>query len=110
MNVPKLLTYSIWGLWQKRVTHLPPEQLRRLQEKRFRRTLRLAGERSAFYRHKDRGLDTARCGLAALPTTNKTELMPQLDEVVSGPRSRRAEVAAYMQDPDNALNPYLRPY
>jgi len=52
MKILELLRYSLWALWEKRAMRLPPAKIQAIQERRFRRMLRLAVERSAFYRRK----------------------------------------------------------
>ena len=91
MKILEFVSYSVWALWLKRAMRFSPAKLRAVQERRFRRMLRLAVERSPFYRRKFRGIDIATCRPADLPTTDKNELMDHFDEVVTDPRIRLAE-------------------
>src|SRR5213593_12524 len=110
MKIIELLYYSVWALWEKQAMRLSPTRLRAVQERRLRRVLRLAVEKSPFYRRKFQGLDVARCPITDLPATDKNELMDHFDEVVTDPHIRLADLEQYMHDPDNAARPYLGRY
>src|SRR3954451_10165191 len=107
MKILQLLNFSVWALWQKRAMRLSPAKIRAIQERRLRRMLRRAVEKSPFYRRKFRGIDVATCRLSDLPTTDKNELMDHFDEVVTDPRIRLADLERYMRNPDNSAKPYL---
>src|SRR5262245_33039493 len=71
------------------------------QEQRLRRLLRLAADRSPFYREKFRGLDLASCPLTELPTTSKSEVMANYDRVVTDPKVRRQDLESFLDDPSS---------
>jgi phenylacetate-CoA ligase len=77
------------------------EKVERLGRKRLRRLVKLAMDRSPFYREKYRGIDPNRCELADLPPTNKQELMAHFDRVVTDRAVRQADVERFVEDPDN---------
>src|SRR5262245_38394874 len=64
--------FFAWGLCQCRKKSASPRRIQAVQERRLRRLLRYAAERSPFYREKYRRIDLARCCLADLPVTTKT--------------------------------------
>ena len=72
--------------------------------------LRLAMERSPFYRSKFAGIDIETCDVSDLPITTKPELMSHFDDVVTDRAVRLAEVQAFMEDTANLGKPYLGKY
>jgi phenylacetate-CoA ligase len=78
-----------------------PARLARVQGRRLRALVRLAVERSPFYREKYRGIDLDRFDLADLPPTNKGELMANFDRAVTDPSVRRADLERFVDDPAN---------
>src|SRR5262249_10891648 len=99
MPLLESLRCAAWALRQQRVRRMAPEQVQQIQQRRLRRLLRLVGQRSPFYRDKYRGLDLARCRLADLPPTSKTELMAHFDRVVTDPAVRRAGAGRRLDHP-----------
>jgi phenylacetate-coenzyme A ligase PaaK-like adenylate-forming protein len=86
------------------------EQIRTVQEARWRRLLRHAVRHSPFYRDRLAGLDLDRCRPADLPPLTKAELMSQFDDLVTDRRVRRAGVEKFMADPANLGRLYLGRY
>lgn len=87
-----------------------PEKVERLSQKRLRRIVGLAMDRSAFYREKYRGIDRNQFQLSDLPPTNKTELMAHFDEMVTDPEVRQADVERFVDDPENLGRWFLGRY
>lgn len=110
MKLFELAKRSVWNLSQFNASRAAPERVREAQERRLRRLLALAAERSPFYRAKYRGIDLARCGLDELPTTNKAELMAHFDEVVTDRAVTRAGLEAFVDDPANVGKLFLGKY
>lgn len=105
-----MLLFSLKTLALKRGPGLAPERVAALQDRRLRSLLRYTVERSPFYREKYRGLDLDRCPLAELPPTNKGELMAHFDHAVTDTRVRRAELADFLDDPENSSRRFLDRY
>jgi phenylacetate-CoA ligase len=87
-----------------------PASIDKVRDKRFRRLLRLAVERSPFYREKYRDIDLARAEVSDLPTTTKAELRDNFDRVVTDPMVREQDVDQFMRDPANLGCWYLDRY
>jgi phenylacetate-CoA ligase len=105
-----MLGFTLRTLALRRVMHMDPARVEAIQQQRFRSLLQHAIEHSPFYRRKYRGLDPARCALAELPPTNKTELMAHFDEAVTDRAIRRADLERFLDDPANEGTPYLGRY
>lgn len=101
---------SLWTLRQFGPSRASEAQLRGLQERRLRTLLRLAADRSPFYRDRLSGLDLDRCPLTSIPPTNKSELMEQFDRVVTDPTVRRADLERFVDDPENVGKLFLGRY
>jgi phenylacetate-coenzyme A ligase PaaK-like adenylate-forming protein len=92
---------SLWTLRQYGPTRASAAQLLAVQNRRLRRLLHVAAGRSPFYRDRLRVLDLDHCPLAAIPPTNKAELMAEFDRVVTDPTVRRADLERFVDDPAN---------
>ena len=97
MNIPHTL-WKLWGL--KRNESLSPAKIQRIQQKRLRRLLRYAWDRSPYYRERFRqagiteeALDTA--PLSAFPTIGKAALLEGFDRLVTVPDLRQAELRRF---------------
>jgi phenylacetate-CoA ligase len=101
MGLLETVRRSLWTMAQFGASRADPRAVRAGQERRLRRLLRHAAEKSPFYREKFRGLDLERCPLAELPTTSKGELMARFDEAVTDPQVRRADLERFVDDPEN---------
>jgi phenylacetate-coenzyme A ligase PaaK-like adenylate-forming protein len=77
------------------------EAVASVQEKRLRKLLFVAAERSAFYRELYRGIDLATCKLADLPVVTKPQMMAHYDEFVTDPALTRVELRAWLADKSN---------
>lgn len=77
MSLLDTARFFAWALCQCRKKRVSPQRLQAVQDRRLRRLLRYAAERSPFYRRKLRGIDLGRCSLADLPITTKSELMAE---------------------------------
>jgi phenylacetate-CoA ligase len=87
-----------------------PDKVAKLQRRRLQRIVKLAIERSAFYREKYRGIDPDRFELSQLPPCNKTELMAHFDEMVTDPEVKQAKVERFVDDPENLGRWFLGHY
>jgi phenylacetate-CoA ligase len=92
---------SLWTLRQYGPSRASAAQLRAVQNRRLRRLLHVAAERSPFYRDRLRGLDLDHCPLDAIRPTNKSELMAAFDRVVTDHAVRRADLERFVDDPAN---------
>ena len=94
---------------------LPPrpadmERRAREREARFRNLLRYANENSPYYRKRFKGIDLATCAITDLPTMNKSEMMANLDDVLTDRALRRADLERFMSDPTNVGAYYKENY
>jgi phenylacetate-coenzyme A ligase PaaK-like adenylate-forming protein len=89
---------------------LSAEQVRAVQQARWRRLLLDACRRAPFYGRRLRGNDPRRCQPADVPPLNKADLMAHFDELVTDPRVRRAGVEQFIADPANEGTYYLGRY
>ncbi len=85
---------------------LPPrpadaEKRAKAREDRFRALLRYANENSPYYRKRFQGIDLATCAITDLPTFNKSQMMANLDDVLTDRALRRADLERFMSDPAN---------
>lgn len=96
----KRYTYLNASLSVLRRNHSSPEQIRKLQEKRFRDVLRHARENSPLFRelYRDLGEEPA---LSELPVTTKSFLMKHFDDWVTDPAVTLERCKAFMEDKDN---------
>jgi len=78
-----------------------PAQIAQVQEQRFRKLLRYAGERSPFYRRLYKGFDLRNCKLTDLPAISKPEMMANYDSFVTDNRLRRNELREWLADKSN---------
>lgn len=89
---------------------LDADKIKAKQEQRLRALLAHAVAKSPYYRRRLAGLDIARCSLADLPTLTKAEMMEHYDELVTDPRLKKAEIAAFTDDLSNLGRLYLGKY
>ena len=112
MNIPHTL-WKLWGL--KRNESLSPAKIQRIQQKRLRRLLRYAWDRSPYYRERFRqagiteeALDTA--PLSAFPTIGKAALLEGFDRLVTVPDLRQAELRRFDAMETTDRRPFLGKY
>jgi len=87
-----------------------PEQLRTIQEARWRRLLHYAAKHSPFYRQRLANLNLDLCRPADVPPLTKAEMMANFDGLVTDRRVRRADVEEFMADGRNLGHFYLGRY
>jgi phenylacetate-coenzyme A ligase PaaK-like adenylate-forming protein len=63
--------------------------------------LRYANENSPYYRKRFQGIDLDTCAITDLPTLKKTEMMANLDDILTDRAVRRADLERFMSDPSN---------
>ena len=81
---------------------LPPEQLERIRELKFRRLLRHAVANSEFYREYYKGINIDTCSITDLPTLTKRKMMDNYDKLVTDKRLNRKDLTEYLKIPENA--------
>ncbi len=96
-----MLLFALRSLALNRARRMDPLKVEAIQKRRLRALVRLAVERSPFYREKYRGIDLDRFTLADLPPTNKRELMANFDRAVTDTIVRRAELERFVDNPEN---------
>jgi phenylacetate-coenzyme A ligase PaaK-like adenylate-forming protein len=84
-----------------RLSRAKPVTVAALLERRLRRLLARAVERSPLYCRRFGRLDVTRRGLADLPPLTKAEAMAGFDDRVTDPAVRRADVEAFIADHRN---------
>src|SRR5262249_54631872 len=105
----EITRFCLWGMYQARASR-SPRRLRALQERRLRRLLWHAAQRSPFYAEKFQGIDLGHCALADLPVARKGELMAPFARVVTDPLVRRADLERFIDDPANVSRLFLGRY
>jgi phenylacetate-coenzyme A ligase PaaK-like adenylate-forming protein len=108
--MPQLIRLSVLVHRLRYASHWPPEKIKELQESRLRELLAHAQKNSPFYARRFKGIDVATCKLSDLPTTNKPEMMANLEDVVTDRRIRKADIEQFTADPSNLGKPYLGRY
>ncbi len=96
-----MLAFAVRSLAMARVKSMNPERVLELQQKRLRSLLKLAVEKTAYYREKYAGIDLNRFELADLPPTNKGELMAHFDRSLTDPSVKRADLERFLDNPEN---------
>lgn len=86
------------------------EDLRRIQEERFRAMLRHAVKHSPYYRRRLAGLDLDHCDPSQIPILTKPEMMENFDELVTDQRIKKADLQKFVSDPSNLGKLYLGRY
>jgi phenylacetate-coenzyme A ligase PaaK-like adenylate-forming protein len=94
----------------RRLGRCSPQQLRALQEARWRGLLRYAAKHSPFYRQRLASLNLELCRPADVPPLTKSEMMANFDALVTDQRVRRAGVEEFMADSANLGRFYLNRY
>ena len=105
-----MIGFILQSLRSNRARRMCPEAVRSIQQRRLRRLIRLASERSPFYRALYRGIDLRNCRLEDLPTTTKAVLMEHFDRVVCDPEIRRADLERFVDRPENEGRLFLGKY
>lgn len=87
-----------------------PEEIALVREKRFRRLLRTAVEKSPFYRDLYRGIDIEKCRLTDLPIVDKTTMMDHFDDFVTDPCLKKDQIIRWIENKDNIGRMYRGKY
>lgn len=108
----KLLRY-IWSA--KRAESLSAEDIRDLEERRFRKLLLYAVRHSPFYRrlYKSEGITEENINSVpgtSIPIIDKKALMEYYDELVCDEQIRRQDLEKFIADPSNYGKKYLGRY
>lgn len=98
------------GLRQRAVLKKTPEQIRAIQQARLRQLVACAKANSPFHAARLQHIDPERCGLAELPTFNKTQMMTNFDRFLTVRDVRQAEVEKFMSEPARLGEWYLGKY
>jgi phenylacetate-coenzyme A ligase PaaK-like adenylate-forming protein len=86
------------------------EELRRIEEERFRKLLRYAVKNSPYYKRRFAGIDIETCKTTDIPVLTKPEMMEHFDELVTDPRIKKADIQKFVSDPSNIGKLYLGRY
>ena len=86
------------------------DDLRRIEEERFRRMLRHAVKNSPYYKRRFAGIDIETCKPADIPVLTKAEMMEHFDDLVTDPRIKKAGIQKFVADPTNLGKLYLGKY
>lgn len=93
-------TSAAWVWWDARRAHRKgPEAIRRRQQERLAELVAFAREHSAYYRRLYQGLPERIEDVAALPVTDKRQLMAHFDEVATDPAVTLEAVQEFVADP-----------
>jgi phenylacetate-CoA ligase len=110
MSIIQTVRFSLLTDRLYKVSRWKLQRVERLQQKRLRRLVSLAVERSPYYRAKYRGIDVNSVELSQLPPTGKEELMANFDSALTDPQIRRTDVEKFMADPANLGRWFLDRY
>lgn len=80
------------------------------REERFRKLLRYANENSPYYRKRFQGINLETCAITDLPTLTKSEMMANLDDILTDPAVRREDLERFMSEPANVGSYYKGEY
>ncbi|HOX45776.1 MAG TPA: hypothetical protein PK668_19405 [Myxococcota bacterium] len=88
-------------LWLRHDEKLSPERIQQLQQRRLRRLVRFAKDRSPFLREHYRHVDPEApdFSIEQVPPTSKAMLMENFDRVVTRPDLRMDEIREWIRDP-----------
>ncbi len=93
-------TYALLSaLWQhSRNARLSRSRLEADQQRKFRKLVAFARERSPYYRAiiEDRGIDPRTCSPADFPVLTKNEVIKHFDRIVTDPRLSRDRIAEFL--------------
>ncbi len=99
----------------KKSEHLDTQQIRLLQEKRFKDLLKHVLEKSKFYKryYQEHGITIDKADdvtLQDLPTINKKIMMGHYDDFVCDPVLKREDLEKFISDPSNRGKKYRGSY
>lgn len=107
MNSPSIfeLYRSTWAA--RKAT---PEAIKTLQMERLNAIVRHARQQSKVYAERYAGLPETITDTCQLPVVSKAELMPRFEDWVTDPAIRRADLEAFIHDPEKIGQSYLGKY
>ena len=106
-NALELASISLDMVAAQRAT---PDGIAARQRARLARLVARAGQGSALYRQRLRGIDSTSARLEQLPIVTKDELMQRFDDWVCDPALRLDPLRAFCADPLRIAEPYLGRY
>jgi phenylacetate-CoA ligase len=98
------------ALRQKGVLRKGAEGILALQQERLRSLVARAREASPFYTERFKDIDPSRFELGQLPTLTKPEMIENFDHFLTDRRLKRADLEAFVSDPDRLGQWYLGEY
>jgi phenylacetate-CoA ligase len=101
MGIWHSLKFGVQALALKSAMRKPAAEIERIQRERLRRLLTHARDHSRFYREKLASIAGHDFQLADIPTTNKNEMMEDLDAVFTASDLRRDEIEKFFDDESN---------
>ena len=104
------MKFGTRALSLKMTARKPAAEIERIQKRRLTRLLRHARARSPFYREKLARIDENNFRLSDLPTSNKCEMMQDLDAVFTSDDLHRAEIEKFFDDDSNLGKFYCDKY
>jgi phenylacetate-coenzyme A ligase PaaK-like adenylate-forming protein len=107
MEIWETLEFGARALALRATASKPRNEILDTQRSRLQKLVRHARDHSAFYREELAGVDDSSFRLTDLPTTNKSQLMENFDDVVTVDDVRRQDVDAFFKDEAN-LGKYFR--
>lgn len=96
-----MLGFAIRTLSLGPVARMDPAHIAEVQNRRLKRLIALAVERSPFYREKFRGIDLSTATIRDLPTTNKAELMENFEDALTDRSIRRSDLESFLDCREN---------
>ncbi|HEX8199353.1 MAG TPA: phenylacetate--CoA ligase family protein [Isosphaeraceae bacterium] len=105
-----VLRLATGAIRQRAVLGQSAERIAARQRRRLRDLVARAKADSPFYAERFRDVDPDRFELAQLPTLTKAEMMANFDRFLTDRRLKRAEIEAFVGDPDRLGQWYLGRY
>ncbi|MEN6423097.1 MAG: hypothetical protein ABFD76_14250 [Smithella sp.] len=93
-----------------RASEATSAEIAHIREKRFRRLLRTAVDKSPFYRDLYRGIDIETCQLTDLPVVDKKTMMENFDDFVTDRNLKKDEIIRWIEDKSHVGQMYQGKY
>lgn len=101
MRFWRSLQFGVRVIALKRMATLPLAAILRIQRRRLKALVQYAREQSDFYGEKYADVDADNFELEDIPTTNKMELMENLERAFTTGELHRDELASFFEDEEN---------
>src|SRR6266567_4424885 len=96
----------------KRTARLTREQVKELQQKKFRKLVQFISLHSSYYKQviKKNKIDVNNCNPEDFPILTKAEVIQHFDEIVTDPRITKAKIADFLEHSSDPNDLFLNQY